>query len=125
MAPTNRAFVLALTSLLLVVHSGRTEDRAKMTARLGALPARIIKDKRTDSDVVDTLFPAAVARPASREEKTRIVKDLAGAKDREGAVRDVLWALVNSKEFTLLHNLTTPAEVEAVWKDISNVWTKN
>jgi hypothetical protein len=58
-----------------------------------------------DAARVDTAFLAALARPPRDEEKARFVGYLQASptSDRSQAVSDVVWALLNSAEFTLNH----------------------
>jgi hypothetical protein len=59
----------------------------------------------TDEQRVDTLFLATLSRYPAEGERDAVVETLAalGAADRQQALGDVLWALVNSAEFTLNH----------------------
>jgi hypothetical protein len=51
--------------------------------------------------VIDELFLAALCRPPSPGEKARLEAMLARADDRRAALEDVLWGLLNAKEFLL------------------------
>jgi hypothetical protein len=59
----------------------------------------------TDEQRVETLFLATLSRYPADGEREAVVETLAavGAADRQQALGDVLWALVNSAEFTLNH----------------------
>jgi hypothetical protein len=59
----------------------------------------------TDEQRVDALFLATLSRYPTEGERDAVVGALtaAGAADRQQALGDVLWALVNSAEFTLNH----------------------
>jgi hypothetical protein len=65
--------------------------------RLGQLLA---KGKTTD-EILDELYLVALSRPPSRKERQRSLELIDGAKDRRAALEDVLWGLVNAKEFLL------------------------
>ena len=51
---------------------------------------------------VETLFLAALGRPPRPEEKERFVKYVTEGGERNRALGDVFWALLNSAEF--VHN---------------------
>ncbi len=53
-------------------------------------------------DVVETLFLATLSRLPREPERARVEKLLAGA-DREEVLRDLFWALLNSKDFVFNH----------------------
>jgi hypothetical protein len=59
----------------------------------------------TDEQRVETLFLATLSRYPAEGERDAVVDSLekVGAADRQQALGDVLWALVNSAEFTLNH----------------------
>jgi hypothetical protein len=53
--------------------------------------------------VVDELYLSAVARFPSPEESRRGIQTIATAPNRQQAAEDLLWALVNTKEFVFNH----------------------
>jgi hypothetical protein len=60
----------------------------------------------TDEQRVETLFLAALSRMPSEHERSKFVEYVAGRQsptERNAALGDVLWALLNSAEFTLNH----------------------
>jgi hypothetical protein len=56
---------------------------------------------RSDSDFVEELYLSALNRFPSAPERSAAVGFLSRAKGRRAALEDVLWGLVNSKEFLL------------------------
>jgi RNA polymerase sigma factor (sigma-70 family) len=73
--------------------------------RLAPLPGQLGKSKKSDAEVVEALCDAAVKRKPTDAERATMTNHIKGAKDRVGACRDVLWALVNSREFLKKYNL--------------------
>ncbi len=65
--------------------------------RLGSL----VRSGRPDREVIDELFWTALTRPPTSAEQERLTALLARAPDKRAALEDVLWALLNSKEFIL------------------------
>jgi hypothetical protein len=65
--------------------------------RLGEL----MKAGKTDRDIVEELYLAALCRLPSAAEASALVARIEGAPDRRAALEDVLWALLNAKEFVL------------------------
>jgi hypothetical protein len=52
---------------------------------------------------VEELYLATYSRYPTPQELQLAVKALAGAKVRQTAAEDILWALMNSKEFVFNH----------------------
>jgi hypothetical protein len=62
---------------------------------------RLIKQGKADREILDEFYLAALCRRPTEAESKKILALLAGGKDRRGVWEDVLWAIVNSKEFLL------------------------
>jgi RNA polymerase sigma factor (sigma-70 family) len=73
--------------------------------RLGALSAKLAQSKKSDAELVDALFDAALNRLPAAEERANMLNHFQGGKDRFETGRDILWALVNSREFLKRNNL--------------------
>lgn len=86
-----------------VAQGQETIDRAE---RLGRLPAELIKAKKTDAEIMEALFLATLARFPKDQEKENISKHVKAAANRQAAYDDVIWALVNTKEFATLSGMT-------------------
>ncbi|GAA4455465.1 DUF1549 and DUF1553 domain-containing protein [Novipirellula rosea] len=60
----------------------------------------------TNSQRIDVLFMATLSRPATEKERdllSRFIAEDASPSERSAGLADVLWALINSAEFTLNH----------------------
>ena len=75
---------------------------AKFTAPNGRV-AKLAKSKLTNDELVDEMFLATLTRLPSADEKATALKHLTSAKTRGEAVTDLMWALVNTREFILNH----------------------
>jgi hypothetical protein len=81
-----------------LVGSAYTKKISSEGSRLDQL----LKSGRSDRDIVDELFLAALARmPSDREFAD--VEGLASRRPREKAMKTLLWALISSREFAYNH----------------------
>jgi hypothetical protein len=53
--------------------------------------------------VIDEIYWTALTRPPTLDEKSRCADLLTAEPDRAAAVQDILWAIINSKEFLFRH----------------------
>src|SRR5437867_3959688 len=83
---------------LALVGSGLAQG-PNWVERLASYPAELVKDKKTDAEVAEILFQAAMKRAPTAKDKDVVAQFLGKAKVRETACQDVLWALVSTKEF--------------------------
>jgi hypothetical protein len=65
--------------------------------------AKMIAAKKTDEEIITTLYLAALSRNPVAEEMSAAKKHLAASKDRKEALEDIGWAILNSKEFLFQH----------------------
>ena len=64
---------------------------------------KLAKSKMTDEELAEEAFLATLSRLPRPTEKADAVKHLKDAKTRTEGVTDLLWALVNTREFILNH----------------------
>lgn len=86
---------------VLHLMNGEALDR-RIDAADGRLNT-LLKSGKADREVVETLFLSAFARRPSAEQWRTVESGLAGVVDRGAVYRDLMWALVNSKEFLFGH----------------------
>jgi hypothetical protein len=84
---------------MMMMSSNVVNDR--VTAEKGSRVQQLVDSSMTDSDVVDELFLASLARFPNAAEKDVALKEL--AKDRKQGAEDLQWVLVNGIEFLLNH----------------------
>lgn len=65
--------------------------------------AALLRSGRPDAEVVDELFLATLARFPEPAERDAVQRLLASGDARDEVLRDLLWALLNSKEFCFNH----------------------
>jgi len=105
--------------------TGSAHDPSALIERFGRLPAELVRAKKTDADTVDALYLAVLARLPANREKEVATKHLAAAKDRRTACLDLVWALVNTKEFLKLHGMDQNAgESLTLLNKIAEKWEK-
>jgi len=56
-----------------------------------------------DAQAVEELFLAALSRFPSPSEAHAAVEHMRGSPDRAARLADILWALINTREFVLNH----------------------
>ncbi len=79
-----------------------TSILAKFTDKNGRV-AEWAKSKLTDEELVEELFLSTLSRLPNATEKAEAVKHLAETNGRQTAITDLVWALVNTREFILNH----------------------
>ena len=82
---------------LLHLHNAEEMEK-KIKAPEGRLAAMMKKD-----DAVEEMFLSTVARLPSEAEKKVIEESLKSGDAKEEVYRDLMWALLNSKEFGFNH----------------------
>ena len=78
-----------------------------MTERIEATRkalATAVPAKPLDVDqAIDDVFLRTVSRPPTTEEKAKAKEDLAGAKEPIDGIRELLWTMLNTREFIVNH----------------------
>jgi hypothetical protein len=90
-------------NLAQVLHLLNSQEIQGKLARPGARAEQLVKDARPDAEKVDELFLAALARRPTQAQMEIAMNHLQQhAKDRKQAYENIIWALVNTKEFILV-----------------------
>lgn len=94
-----RSNQVSLGQSLLMVNGVEVRDKlTKSGGRIDELTSRFDDPMQ----IVDELYLAAITRWPTEREKTAIKEYVANSPDRRQAIEDVLWSLLNSKEFIML-----------------------
>lgn len=64
---------------------------------------KLVKSKLTDEELVEEAFLSTLSRFPTAEQKADALKHMKDAKNRLEGVTDLIWALVNTREFILNH----------------------
>jgi hypothetical protein len=62
---------------------------------------KMLSAGKADAEMLEEFYLAALCRPPTATESKKLLAYVGGASDRRAAWEDVLWALLNSKEFLL------------------------
>jgi len=79
------------------------EMQNKLATDTGRAATLAADDSRSDLDKVTELYQIALCRSPSDEELTAMLSHIAFKENRREAYEDVLWSLINSKEFLFNH----------------------
>jgi Protein of unknown function (DUF1553)/Protein of unknown function (DUF1549) len=63
----------------------------------------LLAEKKTDDEVIEELFLATLCRFPDDKEKRAALEHVKSAEDRRAGFVDMLWALINTREFILNH----------------------
>jgi Protein of unknown function (DUF1549)/Protein of unknown function (DUF1553)/Bacterial Ig-like domain (group 2) len=85
----------------LQLISGRAVN-GKLRSDTGRI-ATLVAKNRPDDAAIEELYLASLSRPPSDAEKHAARQALQAASDRRQGLEDLLWALLNSKEFLFRH----------------------
>ncbi len=87
-------------NLAQALHLLNSDEIQNKLARAGGRAERMAKDPRPDAEKVDEMFLWALAHPPSAAQRDLALAHLAKhAKDKKAAYENILWALLNTKEF--------------------------
>jgi len=75
---------------------------AKFKANDGRL-TKLLKTDKSNDEMLEELFLATLTRLPTDKEKEHFADYMKNAKDRSAAFTDVIWALINTREFILNH----------------------
>jgi hypothetical protein len=89
-----------LAQVLLLANSDEIES--KIAAGNGKL-ALLMKEKKPILDTIEELYLSAYSRRPNAEEMKRTLAHVERAANKQQALEDVLWAILNTKEFMFNH----------------------
>lgn len=89
-----------LPQVLFLMYSPELQN--KISHKDGTV-ANLVKSGKSTADMVEELFLIALSRKPTTEESTDAVALIESAAKRQAAIEDLLWTLLNSKEFLFSH----------------------
>jgi hypothetical protein len=90
-------------SLQQVLHLSFSPDVENKISRGDGRVAKLVQRKATPEQAVEELYLAAFARMPTAAEKRTTLAYISRQADRRRALEDVLWALLNTREFMFTH----------------------
>ncbi|MSR54606.1 MAG: DUF1553 domain-containing protein [Gemmataceae bacterium] len=89
-----------LAQALQLINGPTINDKLRNPAnRLG----KLLTDKKSEIEILDALYLAALSRPATDSERVPALSHVAKGMDKRKAWEDVLWAIMNTREFLFRH----------------------
>jgi flagellar biosynthesis GTPase FlhF len=64
---------------------------------------KLIRDRKSDAEIVDEMFMATLCRPPNQNEREAALDHIKSKSDRNAGLVNVVWALINTREFVLNH----------------------
>ena len=89
-----------LSQVLLLANSDEIEN--KISDGNGRV-AKLFKEKKPPRDAIEELYRTALGRRPTAAELNRTLAHVEAEPDKQKAVEDVLWAILNGKEFMYNH----------------------
>jgi hypothetical protein len=89
-----------LAQVLLLANSEEVENRLRSG---DGLVAKLVKAKKTTPDVVEELYLTAYARRPTKAELEKAQAYVEKSPNQQQGLEDVLWVILNSKEFMFNH----------------------
>ncbi len=89
-----------LAQVLLMANSNEIEN--KLASGQGKIAALLKANKPID-DIVEELYLGGYSRLPQPRERQATASYVAGQENKQKALEDVLWTIINSKEFMFNH----------------------
>ncbi len=69
----------------------------------GGLVAKMLQDKKTPAQVIETIYMRALSRTPTTTELQKLLAQVDASANKQQALEDVFWAVLNSREFMFNH----------------------
>lgn len=89
-----------LAQALHLLNSGEVQN--KIASGNGRI-ASLLKAKKQDAEILEELYLLTLGRFPRADERREVLQYVASESDRKTAFEDVLWAILNTKEFLFNH----------------------
>jgi hypothetical protein len=86
-----------------LLHLQNGEEPLRKVRDANGRLAGLLKEFKDDGRVVEELFLATLSRLPNDAERAKVKEVLSGAESRDEAFRDLMWALMNAKDFAFNH----------------------
>jgi hypothetical protein len=95
-----RSSEATLEQALQMLNGGTVQRKVQAS---GNRLHRLLKDKKSDAEILEELYLTALCRKPRPVEVERATRYLEGREDRVKALEDLLWAVLNTREFLFQH----------------------
>ena len=85
------------------MHFMSSEHMEAKLSGAGNRISKLVQEKKTAGNIIDELYLATLSRFPTEEERQRVLSETVPEKARQGWFEDLLWALLNTKEFSFNH----------------------
>jgi hypothetical protein len=89
-----------LSQVLYLLHS---EELQRKISDKDGFVAQITMGEKPNAEIVEEVFLRTFSRRPTADESVKAVELLEGSMDKRAAVEDLLWSLLNAKEFLFNH----------------------
>jgi hypothetical protein len=79
-----------------------SDTRIQEKIRAGRLP-RLLAECKSDAQIIEEFYLATLSRAPDAAERDFALAHVASSADRPTALADLVWALINSREFLTNH----------------------
>jgi hypothetical protein len=83
-----------------MANSDETENKI---ANGQGIIAQFLKDQKSHDEIVDELYLGALSRFPTAEERSKTKYFIDAVENKSEAYQDLLWTLLNSREFMINH----------------------
>ena len=90
-------------NLAQALHLLNSADMQGKIASGNGRVANLLKAKKSDAEIVEEIYLWAYSRLPRADERRQLLEYVAGQTDRKTGLEDVLWAVLNTKEFLFNH----------------------
>jgi hypothetical protein len=90
-------------NLAQALHLLNSTDLQSKVGNPAGRVAALLKGKGSDAELIEELYLWSFGRKPRPQEQKDVLAYLAGQQDRKAALEDLLWALLNTKEFLFNH----------------------
>jgi hypothetical protein len=89
----------SLSQALHLLNGGTVNNKIKQ----GRLIERWVAEQKTNDQILDEIYQRCLTRLPTDQERTALTAEVATQENRNQALEDVFWALLNSREFVFNH----------------------
>jgi len=90
-------------SMAQALHLMNSSESVRKIRHRDGFAQRLAESNNTVDQIIEELYLATISRPPTDDEKELMRQAFSESEDRRSATEDVLWALLNSREFVYNH----------------------